>query len=126
LLLDYGADLNSRGQHGDTPLHIIFRAESINHISTLEPRYSIDDAAEFLLGKGADCNIKNDNGETVLEEATGSQYSPERFRILLKSCSEENTLKRCLFLVSCRQKYEEKSPDNTSNHIRGNIDRNSR
>jgi len=108
LLLDHGADLNSRGQHGDTPLHIIFRAESINHISTLEPRYSIDEAAEFHLGKGADCNIKDDNGETVLEEATGSQCSPERFRILLKSCSEENTLKRCLFLVSRRQKYEEK------------------
>lgn len=53
--LDWGADVNTRNQLGDTPL-----------ILAIQYGYSNDDVAQFLIDEGADLNIANDNGQTAL------------------------------------------------------------
>ena len=56
VLLDNGADINNRGEHGYTPLH---NAVEQSNIATVK----------FLLEKGADLEVKNDNMITASELA---------------------------------------------------------
>jgi len=50
LLLECDADVNSRGEYGNTPLHSAIEACQF-------------DAARYLLSKGADPNMKNQEGK---------------------------------------------------------------
>jgi hypothetical protein len=60
LLLERGADVNSRTKNGTTPLHT----------AVLYNRY---EAAEKLLGKGADINAQSASGATPLALATAAK-----------------------------------------------------
>lgn len=104
LFLDHGACVNTRGRHGNTALHAILSTGYLKRGPN-----SVDEIVEFLLEKGADCNLKNDSGHTVLEFAVGqADCSLQTFKLLLKSCSDKNTLRRCLFQVGARHDYREK------------------
>ena len=60
LLLDRGADINSRTRNGTTPLHT----------AVLYNRYEV---AEKLLGKGADVNAQSASGATPLALASAAR-----------------------------------------------------
>jgi ankyrin repeat protein len=75
VLLDRGADPNCRLQNGDTPMHAALRSRLVR-----DPTAFI----ELLLGAGADPELRNDAGRTVLDEAllqtdrTAETYFPAR------------------------------------------------
>lgn len=50
LLIKFGANINSRGEHGNTPLHQAIEACQF-------------EAARYLLSNGADPSIKNNEGK---------------------------------------------------------------
>jgi ankyrin repeat protein len=56
LLIDAGADVNTRGKNGNTPLH---DAVSFGNL----------DMVKYLVSRGADVNAKNDLGLTPLMQA---------------------------------------------------------
>lgn len=56
ILLDFGANINSKGEHGYSPLHEAVEQEKL-------------EAVKFLLARGADPSIKNDDGSTPLDSA---------------------------------------------------------
>ncbi len=58
-LLALGADVNARGQHGDTPLHAAARSGSV-------------DLVELFLSHGADVDARNDEGHTPLVSVRSS------------------------------------------------------
>jgi ankyrin repeat protein len=103
LLLDHGADVNARGMHGNTALHSLFsRGNNKNGPN------SRDEAIKFLLKNGADGNVKNNSGHTVLELAVGDKdCSLQTFKLLLDSYFDENTLRSYLFRVRLRYDYDE-------------------
>jgi ankyrin repeat protein len=107
LLLDYGADINARGRNENTALHALFE-HGFGTIGQKHPN-NLDETIKFLLEKGADCNMKNDRGSTVLNLAMNMKdCSLQTFKLLLKYCSDENSLWHCLFQVHSRQDFEEK------------------
>ena len=57
-LLEHGADVNARNVVGETPLHI-----SCNNIETMKDTL----VAEFLISKGADINVKDNQNKTPFE-----------------------------------------------------------
>ena len=58
ILIDAGANVETRQRYGNTPLHYAARSEQILIV-------------EFLLEAGADVHARNDEGETPLYEAAG-------------------------------------------------------
>ncbi len=52
-LLNFGADINSKGEHGYTPLHYAVEQGHLNVV-------------KFLLENGANKDITNDDGDTAL------------------------------------------------------------
>lgn len=60
LLLDHGADINTRDSNGNTALHQVCSRET----------YRIERITELLIGLGADVNIQNDFGRTCLHALT--------------------------------------------------------
>lgn len=78
MLLERGADVNARSQHGYKPTALM-RARDEG-----TPRCSM----ELLLEHGADVNIRDTKGDTALSEvarfiADGNKSSPETIRFLL-------------------------------------------
>jgi hypothetical protein len=61
LLIDNGANLNTKNRMGQTPLHI-------------STRIGYKDMVELLIDKGANININNDEGRTPLHEAANSGH----------------------------------------------------
>lgn len=59
ILCDFGADVNSKDNEGNTPLFSIFENDNDNNVKILL----------FLLSQGADINIKNNYGENILIRA---------------------------------------------------------
>ena len=83
-LLDQGVNINSKNEHGVTPLHIA--ASNSNSTSSLE-------TVRFLLENGADPNIKKDYGNTALMEAavnSNGTSSLETVRLLLENGADPN------------------------------------
>jgi ankyrin repeat protein len=73
-LKDHGADPNSKGLHGDTPLHV----------AVISDRSSDNRVIRSLLQMGADVNASNDYGETPLHRAAYHGLT-EKLRFLLKN-----------------------------------------
>ena len=61
LLLDRGADVNARSEHGGTPLH----SAATGHVN----------ATKLLLDRGADVNAETNNGRTPLHQAAQFQFN---------------------------------------------------
>ena len=57
-LLEHGADVNARNVYGETPLHI-----NCNNIETMKQTL----VSEFLISKGADINVKDNQNKTPFE-----------------------------------------------------------
>jgi ankyrin repeat protein len=95
LPLQYGASLEARDNKGGTVWHALFA-------STYGPG-GLHEVVKFLLknGAGSLCQLKNDNGETVLEMAARSRHCDlETFRLLLGACADENAWQRCLWSLA--------------------------
>jgi ankyrin repeat protein len=75
-LLGKGADINSRGPYGNTPL---MAAALAGHTDTLR----------LLLGKGADVNARGNTGRTALMEAALEGYA-DAVKVLLDSGADVN------------------------------------
>jgi|GEM_PF-2076862 len=71
LLLSYGVNINAKNSYGTTLLY---------RVTTLEP--GCKDLAEFLLSKGADPNIQDKNGGTVLHSMVGKDTKPEAVEVV--------------------------------------------
>lgn len=56
VLVESGSDINQTGEHGYTPLH-----------EAVEQGYA--EVVRFLLSRGADTEIKNDDGDTAYDHA---------------------------------------------------------
>src|SRR6266536_5176005 len=102
MLLNYGANINARGNYGSTPLH-----EAIGNYLHEYAKNSLHEVVKFLLERGALCSMKNDRGSTPLEQAmTTCTCSIETFRILFKSCNDQSARERCLWLLGSQKKEE--------------------
>ena len=80
LLLEYGADVNDRGEDGNTPLH---RATKL-HKATKQCYLEI---VKLLLEYGADVNARNKDGNTPLRFAFGE---PVMMKLLLAHGADVN------------------------------------
>ena len=67
LLLDYGADVNARNEHGETPL---FDTMYIDHSDGYNDKY--DQVVDLLLKYGADINAVNNEGNTPILAASST------------------------------------------------------
>jgi cytohesin len=81
LLLTKGADVNALSQSG-TPLHTAAYFLAIGHgdAAWVQEKIAI---VEFLLNRGANANLKNREGQTVLQNAI-SDNQPELIKLLQK------------------------------------------
>lgn len=99
-LLKHGANLHSRNERGETPLH--HAASSAGNLGTAE-------VVDLLLRRGADENISSKLGSTA-EDAVGCRVQEqdrvgeefERVRILLANAPADRAWRRRGFLVMCR------------------------
>jgi ankyrin repeat protein len=81
-LVEHGADINSRNESGETPLHIACSGEGstdINHIR--RPGFWGPDCVRLLLDLGADPNALDNYGMSPLNKA---KISPKAMKILLE------------------------------------------
>ncbi|RDL32415.1 Ankyrin [Venustampulla echinocandica] len=103
LFFEYGARIDSLGQGGQTIIHRALQS-SYGDQSFEFTAASID----FLLEKGARCDIKDEYGCTTVESAaTNSDCPLETFTILLQACFDADVLKRCMWKLSSRRNQEE-------------------
>jgi cytohesin len=77
LLLDYGADINARGDNGHTPLHFY-------RIMSLYFDFPNADVVEVLLAHGADPNALTNHGSTPLHHFAISEDKTECVKLLLQ------------------------------------------
>ncbi|MDO9049460.1 MAG: ankyrin repeat domain-containing protein [Methylobacter sp.] len=70
-LLNFGSDINSKGEHGYTPLHYAVEQGHMNVV-------------KFLLEHGANKDITNDDGDTAL--ALSVLLEEEEIMALLNNC----------------------------------------
>jgi len=102
LLFEFEAHADVIGKDGNTVLHTAMRCSR----QKKESQYLVD-AVNLLLEKGARCDMKNNDGCTAIEEAARFWgCSLEIFTVLLQSCSDKDTLQRCMWKLT-REKMEE-------------------
>ena len=102
LLIDKGADVNAKSEHGNTPLHdvddeaaaelLIDKGAKINAKNNGDtPLHMImnEAVAKFLIGKGADVNAKDANGRTPLHYAAYRGFA-DVVRLLLDKDADVN------------------------------------
>jgi ankyrin repeat protein len=101
LLFEFEARADVIGKDGNTVLHTALyrhrRWES----------QCMADVVNLLLEKGARCDVKNNDGCTAIEDAACSQdCSLETFTVLVQSCSDTDTLQRCMWKLAREEKDE--------------------
>ena len=82
LLLEYGANLNTRDNEGRTPLHLV--SDSRWGDLWLSARLEI---ARILLSHGADVDVEDEKGRTPLQAAFASGQT-EMAQLLSEYCSK--------------------------------------
>jgi ankyrin repeat protein len=102
LLFEFEARADITGKDGNTVLHTALH----NSHRGVESQ-CMADVVNLLLEKGARCDVKNNDGCKAIEDAAYAPgYSLETFTILLQSCSDADTLQRCMWKLT-REKKEE-------------------
>ncbi|MCX6181681.1 MAG: ankyrin repeat domain-containing protein [Bacteroidetes bacterium] len=84
-LIDYGCDINGQDENGDTPLHHAIESAFEKGLKEYDNKgigpfldYSI---IGILIQNGADANIKDNNGESVLDWVKRKMTDKELFEI---------------------------------------------
>eukprot|EP00527_Entomoneis_sp_CCMP2396_P008773 CAMPEP_0198139390 /NCGR_PEP_ID=MMETSP1443-20131203/2699_1 /TAXON_ID=186043 /ORGANISM="Entomoneis sp., Strain CCMP2396" /LENGTH=295 /DNA_ID=CAMNT_0043801503 /DNA_START=96 /DNA_END=983 /DNA_ORIENTATION=+ len=77
ILLEYGADMETRQLLGETPLHVACKWGSL-------------DVANFLIAQGADLNARDDNGWTPLHSACFGGHLALVRRLLIQQRQHDN------------------------------------
>ncbi len=95
-LLRFGAYLEARGMHGETPLHLLMAL----------PYREVTELGDILLTSGADINQRDDSGNTALHWALGSHHS---------DCwMDRGNSKAVKYLLSRNAKCDVKNKENLS------------
>ncbi|KAH8807526.1 ankyrin repeat-containing domain protein [Xylogone sp. PMI_703] len=103
LLFEYGASVDSIGKYGNTIMH----AALGNCYQDGRSEY-MTDIIDFLLNRGAKCDVKNDLGCTAVEcAATRPFCTLETFTRLLRACSDENAIQDCLWKLDSKRSKDE-------------------
>jgi ankyrin repeat protein len=75
LLIDNGANVNTKNLLGETPLYLTTESGSL-------------EISKILLNNGADVAIKNNNGNTPLHHAVWHPHKPELTKLLIDNGAE--------------------------------------
>ncbi|KAH8648295.1 ankyrin repeat-containing domain protein [Tricladium varicosporioides] len=102
LLFEFGAQAHTLGKNGDTAIHRAFK-----NIYGNRGAESIAGIINFLLAKGARCDVKNKKGLTAIEVASHHRCTLETFMLLLEGCSDLEVLKRCMWNLSYQGSTDE-------------------
>ncbi|KAH6665101.1 ankyrin repeat-containing domain protein [Halenospora varia] len=98
LFFEYGAEVDTLGENGDTVIHTAFK----NTYGNDGPENTTN-IINFLQEKGARCDVKNKDGLTAIEEAANHhRCTLETFMVLLEACPDLEVLKRCMWKLNCR------------------------
>lgn len=103
LLVEHGADVNEKNIYGETILHLIIKMNQ--NLSCRFVKYGVDvnseeyalieknwEHVQWLVGHGADVNVKNKDGETVLHLLVNKRRLFERSFIHEYDRNRENVL----------------------------------
>jgi ankyrin repeat protein len=102
LLFEFAARADVIGKDGNTVLHT-----ALNNSHRRAESQCMADVVNLLQEKGARCDVKNNDGCTAIEAAACTRdCSLETFTVLLQSCSDIDTLQRCMWKLT-REKKEE-------------------
>ena len=100
LLLRHGCSVEDRGSRGQTILHAALSPSMASPEAN-----TLDEVIEFLLDKGARCDLKDDSGRTALEFAIG-RCSIDLFSRMLLACSDKDARARCIWMIGSGTKEE--------------------
>ncbi|PMD29241.1 ankyrin [Hyaloscypha variabilis F] len=105
-LFEHGARADVIGQEGNTILHT-----AVTNSGLKDKDASMLSVINLLLEKGAPCDVKNNNGVAAIQWAVGShRCSLEIFTVLVKSCGDIETIKRCMWNL-CAWKEKSDTPE---------------
>lgn len=104
LLFSHGCSVEDRGRDGQTVLHA---ALSSSWSAPPHGPNSVDKIVDFLLNKGARCDITNSAGRIALELAmSNGNCNIDIFRRLLQSCPAMDARTRCIWSIRPGKKEE--------------------
>ena len=96
-LLHKGADINVKDDDGMSPLHAVCKFSALNR--------SVD-VADFLLRRGADETVRDNNGQTAEDLIEGDGSPQGRLRRLLTNAQADRAWRRRGMLVMCRSRRD--------------------
>ena len=106
LLLEHGADVNSKDMDGNTPLNIVCK-----RYSYFEDTSYLFEIIQLLLEHGSNVNSRNDNGVTPFMTACSNIIETKTFELLIKYGAEINAIDKDFWtplMYACEARsYEE-------------------